>query len=585
MQGHIWGDDVSHGAKCSHVINNTYIDNERPILLRESYREGKKVRKRTLANLSKLPMDQVELIRRVLKGEQLASVSDLFDVTQSKLHGHFKAVRAAMKRLGFDSLIGSRRTGERDLVVAMVTARILEPESSKLETTRWWANTTLPDVVGVADADEDDLYGAMDWLLERQGIIEGKLAKRHLRDDGLVLYDLTSSYFEGKHCPLAKLGHNRDGKRGKLQVNYGVLTDARGCPVSVSVFEGNTGDPKTLVSQVEKAQQAFGLDRLAIVGDRGMITQTQINTLAKMEGVHWITALRTEALRKLAQGGELQRSLFDECNLFEFTHQDYPAERLVACRNPELAKLRMLKRQDLMAATEKELQKVQGMVERGRLKGQDEIGLRVGKVVNKYKVAKHFVLDIQDQVFSYRIDEKRVAAEAALDGIYVIRTSLPAEYCDAEDTVRSYKRLSQVERAFRTMKGIDLKVRPIRHHLENRVRAHIFLCMLAYYVQWHMMEAWRPLLFADEEQEAKRNRDPVAPAKRSHRTLVKISSRRLEDGSIVHSFHSLLQHMQTIVRNTCRRPGSVENDPLFTVDTQPNKKQQQALDLLGSIRA
>jgi len=560
-------------------------DSKPAILLRESYREGKKVRKRTLANLSKLPMDQVELIRRVLKGEQLASVSDLFDVTQSKLHGHVKAVRAAMKRLGFDSLIGSRRTGERDLVVAMVTARILEPESSKLETTRWWANTTLPDVVGVADADEDDLYGAMDWLLERQGIIEGKLAKRHLRDDGLVLYDLTSSYFEGKHCPLAKLGHNRDGKRGKLQVNYGVLTDARGCPVSVSVFEGNTGDPKTLVSQVEKAQQAFGLDRLAIVGDRGMITQTQINTLAKMEGVHWITALRTEALRKLAQGGELQRSLFDECNLFEFTHQDYPAERLVACRNPELAKLRMLKRQDLMAATEKELQKVQGMVERGRLKGQDEIGLRVGKVVNKYKVAKHFVLDIQDQVFSYRIDEKRVAAEAALDGIYVIRTSLPAEYCDAEDTVRSYKRLSQVERAFRTMKGIDLKVRPIRHHLENRVRAHIFLCMLAYYVQWHMMEAWRPLLFADEEQEAKRTRDPVAPAKRSHRTLVKISSRRLEDGSIVHSFHSLLQHMQTIVRNTCRRPGSVENDPLFTVDTQPNKKQQQALDLLGSIRA
>ena len=554
------------------------------ILLRESYREGKKVRKRTLANLSKLPMEQVELIRRVLKGEQLASVSDLFAVTQSKLHGHVKAVRAAMKRLGFDSLIGSRRTGERDLVVAMVVARILEPESSKLETTRWWTNTTLPDVVGVADADEDDLYGAMDWLLERQGIIEGKLAKRHLRDDGLVLYDLTSSYFEGKHCPLAKLGHNRDGKRGKLQVNYGVLTDARGCPVSVSVFEGNTGDPKTLVPQVEKAQQAFGLDRLAIVGDRGMITQTQINTLAKMDGVHWITALRTEALRKLAQGGELQRSLFDECNLFEFTHQDYPAERLVACRNPELAKLRMLKRQDLMAATEKELQKVRGMVERGRLKGQDEIGVRVGKVVNKYKVAKHFVLDIQDQVFSYRIDEKRVAAEAALDGIYVIRTSLPAQYCDAEDTVRSYKRLSQVELAFRTMKGIDLKVRPIRHHLENRVRAHILLCMLAYYVQWHMMEAWRPLLFADEEQEAKRTRDPVAPAKRSQRALVKINSKRLEDGSVVHSFHSLLQHMQTIVRNTCRRTGLEENEPLFTVETQPNPKQQQALDLLGTIR-
>jgi transposase len=554
------------------------------ILLRESYREGKTVRKRTLANLSKLPMEQVELIRRVLKGEQLTSACELFDVTQSKLHGHVKAVRATMKRLGFDALIGSRRTRERDLVVAMVAARILEPESSKLETTRWWVNTTLADVLNVADAGEDDLYAAMDWLLERQGIIEGKLAKRHLRDDGLVLYDLTSSYFEGKHCPLAKLGHNRDGKRGKLQVNYGVLTDARGCPVSVSVFEGNTGDPTTLVPHVEKARQAFGLSRLAIVGDRGMITQTQINTLAKMDGVHWITALRTEALRKLAQGGELQRSLFDECNLFEFTHQDYPAERLVACRNPELARLRMRKRQDLIAATEKELQKVQGMVERGRLKGQDEIGVRVGKVVNKYKVAKHFVLDIQDQAFAYRIDEKRVAAEAALDGIYVIRTSLPAEDCDAETTVRSYKRLSQVERAFRTMKGIDLKVRPIRHHLENRVRAHILLCMLAYYVQWHMMEAWRPLLFADEEQEAKHTRDPVAPAKRSQRALVKISSRRLGDGSVVHSFHSLLLHMQTIVRNTCRRSGFAGNDPLFTVDTQPNPKQQQALDLLGSIR-
>jgi transposase len=554
------------------------------VLLRESYREGKKVRKRTLANLSKLPMEQVEMIRRVLKGERLASASALFEVTQSRLHGHVQAVRSAMQRLGFDSLIASRRTRERDLVVAMVAARILEPEASKLETTRWWTNTTLAQELDVVEANENDLYGAMDWVLERQGIIEQKLAKRHLRNDGLVLYDLTSSYFEGKHCPLAKLGHNRDGKRGKLQINYGVLTDARGCPVSVSVFAGNTGDSKTLEAQVKKAQREFGLARLAIVGDRGMISQTQINTLTKMDGVHWITALRTEALRKLAQGGELQRGLFDECNLFEFSHEDYPGERLVACHNLELARLRRLKRQDLLAATEKELQKVQGMVERGRLKGRAEIGVRVGKVVNKYKVAKHFILDIQDRAFAYRIDEQRVAAEASLDGIYIIRTSLPAEECDAETTVRSYKRLSQVERAFRTMKGIDLKVRPIHHHLENRVRAHIFLCMLAYYVQWHMMEAWRPLLFADEEQDAKQTRDPVAPANRSQQAWAKVRSKRLEDGSIVHSFHSLLQHMQTIVRNTCRRPGAAENEMLFTIDTRPNPKQQHALDLLKEIQ-
>lgn len=322
----------------------------------------------------------------------------------------------------------------------------------------------------------------------------------------------------------------------KLQVNYGLMTDDRGCPVSVSVFEGNTGDPKTLIPQVQKAKEAFGLDYLVIVGDRGMITQAQIDVLEEYEGVHWITALRTEALRKLAKGGELQLGLFDERNLFEFTHDDYPEERLVACRNPELARHRADKRRDLLAATEKELQKVQRMVKRGSLKGKDKIGVRVGKVVNKYKVSKHVILDIHDDAFTYRINQEKVDAEAALDGIYVIRTSLPDDVLDAEDTVRSYKRLSQVERAFRTMKGIDLKVRPIRHHLENRVRAHIFLCMLAYYVQWHMMQVWRPLLFADEDQEAKLTRDPVAPPKRSDSALDKVHTKRLEDGSVVHSF-------------------------------------------------
>ena len=552
-------------------------------LLRESYREGKKVRKRTIANLSKLSEKQIALLRLVLKGIDLAPVDDLFDVVQSKLHGHVQAVRTAMQRLGFDKLISAKRSPARDRIVAMVAARILEPESSKLETTRWWSTTTLPDVLGVGDADEDDLYDAMDWLLKRQATIEKKLAKRHLRDGGMVLYDLSSSYFEGHTCPLAKLGHNRDRKRGKLQVNYGLLTDDRGCPVSVSVYAGNTGDSKTLLPQVTKIKESFGLEYVVLVGDRGMITQTQIDALEEVDGLHWITALRTEALRKLDQGGDLQLGLFDERNLFELQHGDYPGERLIACRNPELATHRAQKRLDLIAATERELVKVQGMVKRGRLKGQDEIGVRLGRVVNKYKVAKHFDWDILDDAFSFAVNEERVAAEAALDGIYVIRTSVPSDALDAEDTVRSYKRLSQVERAFRTLKGIDLKVRPIRHRLEDRVRAHIFLCMLAYYVQWHMMQAWRPLLFADEEQDAKLTRDPVAPARRSDSAMRKVQTHRLDDDSVVHSFHSLLQQMQTIVRNTCQRPGAEEGEPTFETDTRPDPKQQRALDRLREI--
>jgi len=552
-------------------------------LLRETYREGKKVRKRTIANLSKLSEKQIALLRLVLKGIDLAPVDDLFDVVQSKLHGHVQAVRAAMQRLGFDKLISAKRSPARDRVVAMVAARILEPESSKLETTRWWSTTTLPDVLGVQDADEDDLYEAMDWLLKRQSTIEKKLAKRHLHDGGMVLYDLSSSYFEGHTCPLAKLGHNRDRKRGKLQVNYGLLTDDRGCPVSVSVYAGNTGDSKTLLPQVTKIKESFGLEYVVLVGDRGMITQTQIDALEEVDGLHWITALRTEALRRLAQGGDLQLGLFDERNLFELQHDDYPGERLIACRNPELAAHRAQKRLDLIAATERELVKVRGMVKRGRLKGQDEIGVRLGRVVNKYKVAKHFDWEILDDDFSFSVNEERVAAEAALDGIYVIRTSVPSDALDAEDTVRSYKRLSQVERAFRTLKGIDLKVRPIRHRLEDRVRAHIFLCMLAYYVQWHMMQAWRPLLFADEDQDAKLTRDPVAPARRSRSAMDKVHTRHLDDGSVAHSFHSLLQNLQTIVRNTCRRAGAQEDEPTFETDTRPDPKQQQALDRIAEI--
>jgi transposase len=557
--------------------------NSKPtILLRESYREEGKVKKRTLANLSKLSMDQVQLFRQVLKGEHLISVDTLFDVSSSRHHGHIQAVRTAMKRLRFDNLIASRCTRERDLVVAMVVARILEPES-KLATTRWWHTTTLPEDLGVVDATEDDLYQAMDWLLDRQWRIEKKLAARHLEKGGLVLYDLSSSYFEGTACPLAKRGYSRDKKKGKLQVNYGLLTDQRGCPVSISVFSGNSGDPTTLMPQVTKVKEQFKVDSLVLVGDRGMISQKQIDELSGIEGIDWITALRSGQISKLMQDGTINMSLFDERDLYKFSHPDFPGERLVVCRNPLMAERRVRTRQSLIEATVQELEKVRGMVKRGKLKAKEKIGVRVGKVVNKYKVAKHFQLVIEEGQFSYHLLPEKVAEEAAMDGLYVIRTSLSEARMTGEDAVRSYKRLSNVERAFRSLKGIDLKVRPIYHHLENRVRAHIFLCMLAYYVEWHMKEAWRELLFSDEDQQAKLTRDPVAPAKRSAQALKKVHSRTLDDGTETHSFHTLLMDLATIVRNTCQRKGGGAGEPRFTMTTTPNAKQKRALELLDTI--
>ncbi len=618
------------------------------ILLREGYREGGKVKTRTLCNLSKLPPEAVAALRRVLKGDKLVEPSNAFEVIASPHHGHVKAVRSAMRRVGFDKLIGARRSRERDLVEALVVARILEPDS-KLATTRWWHTTTLPQILGVADADEQELYAAMDWLLARQGRIEKKLAARHLAEAGLVLYDLSSSYFEGVTCPLASLGYSRDGKRGKLQVNYGVLTDVRGCPVSISVFKGNTTDSETLLEQVKKMRERFAIVSLVIVGDRGMITQKQIDDeLSELDGVEWITALKSASIRKLVEAGHLQLGLFDERNLFELAHPDFPGERLVACRNPQLAKRRAHKRQSLLAATTEELEKVRSTVQRAKLKGEgtirvrvekiigkrlaghfelhiaedgfdfcvvgkddapeaalqricnklekirslvkqgkyggkDKIGVRVGKVVNKYKVAKHFVLDIAEDGFDFHIDAEKVAAEAALDGIYVLRTSLPEQRLSADDVVRNYKNLSVVERAFRCIKTIDLNIRPIRHHLEKRVRAHIFLCMLAYYVEWHMREAWRPLLFCDEDQQAKKTRDPVAPAKRSAAALRKTKTKVLDDGTEVHSFQTLLKVLSTIVRNLCRMPGASADTPTFEVVTTPNAKQQRAYDLLETI--
>ena len=554
------------------------------VLLRESYREGSKVRKRTLANLSALTTEQVEAIRRTLKGETLVPVADLFAIVRSRHHGHVQAVRAAIKQLAFESLIASRPSRDRNLILAMVIARILEP-TSKLATTRWWHTTTLPDACGVTDADEDDLYAALDWLLTRQAPIEKKLAARHLTQGGFVLYDLTSSYFEGTTCPLAALGYDRDGKRGKLQVNYGLLTDPRGCPVAVSVFEGNTADPTTLLPQVEKLQQTFAIQQLVLVGDRGMISQKQITALKQREGLDWITALRTGAIRKLVDGGHLQLGLFDERHLFEVTHPDFPGERLVACRNPQLALLRAHKRESLLDATSRALETVRGMIARGTLTGKAAIGVRVGKVVDKYKMAKHLVLDIRDDGFDFHLNTDTVSAEAALDGIYVVRTSVPAQLLATDDVVRSYKRLSQVERAFRSLKTIDLKVRPIRHRLEDRVKAHIFLCMLAHYVAWHMMEAWRERLFGDEDQQAKTTRDPVAPATRSNAALEKVHARVLDDGTPVHSFQTLLQDLSSIVSNTCRRHGaSTAGEPTFNLVTTPSPTQQRAYDLLKSIQ-
>ena len=638
------------------------------ILLRESYRDHGQVKSRTLANLSSLPEAAIEVLRRSLKGESLVGVEDVFEVVTdgSPSHGHVDAVQQAMKQLGFERLISSRPSPERDRVAALVAARILNPQS-KLATTRWWRTTTLPQLFGVADATEDDVYDAMDWVLERQDRIEQKLAARHLEADGMALYDLTSSYFEGTCCPLARFGYSRDRKRGKLQVNYGLLTNRTGIPVSVSVFEGNTGDPKTLLPAVRRVREKFGIRCFTIVGDRGMITQTRIDELREIEGMDWISALRPEGIKTLLQDGAIQMGLFDQRNLFELTHPDFPGERLVACRNPALAQRRAHKRQELLEATRTELEKVRQMVLRNRLEGagairaraekilkrytvgqyytldirddgfdfqidsgamvaelagiadtaaakgraerwkrhtdtidtqlerlreqigkgslhgKDTIGVRVGKVLNKFKVGKHFTLDIGDTHFEFAIDEEKVAAEAALDGIYVIRTSLAPERISAEDAVRGYKLLTQVERAFGSFKTILLKVRPIRHYLEKRVRAHIFLCMLAYYVQWHMMEAWRPLLFADEDQAAKTRRDPVAPAQRSEAALRKVHSRTLDDDSLVHSFQTLLGDLQGIVRNTCRRKGAGADEPTFEMATPPNPTQKRAYQLLKTI--
>ena len=552
------------------------------VLLRESFREGSKVGKRTLANLSSLSAAQIEAMRAALRGEVLAPLERAFEITASRSHGHVQAVALTMQRLGLASLLGPS-CHERDRVLAMIASRIVAPHT-KLATTRWWHTTTLAEDFGVAEADEDDLYAAMDWLLARQGAVQKRLAARHLCQGGLVLYDLSSSYFEGSCCPLAKLGYSRDGRRGMLQVNYGLLTDPRGCPVAVSVYEGNVSDSQTLMPELKRVREEFGVEQLVIVGDRGMISNKAIDELRETEGVAWITALKSVSIRALIEQGQLQLDLFDERNLLELSSPDYPGERLVACRNVQLAKLRAHKRLELLAATERNLDKIKARVDAGRLAGQDAIGVCVGKVINQYKVAKHFELSIGEHSFSHARKHDGIAAEAALDGLYIIRTSLDSAQMDAPDCVRNYKSLANVERAFRSLKTVDLKVRPIHHRTANRVRSHIFLCMLAYYVEWHMREAWRELMFADTQLQAKATRDPVAKALRSKAALAKVASHTLDDGTPAHSFSTLMAELATIVSNTCRMPKTGPDAPTFQVLTTPNPKQRRAFELLQAIQ-
>ena len=553
------------------------------ILLRESVRIGSKVQKRTLANLSSWPASQVDLLRRLLKGEDLVARQQAFQILRSLPHGHVAAVLGTLRHLGLHDLLSRTRGPERDLICALVTARILDPRS-KLATARGLddrtASSSLAESLQLASATADDLYEAMDWLLPRQQRIEQALAKRHLSDGCLVLYDVTSTYFEGRHCPLARFGHSRDERSGNPQIVCGLLTNAEGCPVAVEVFPGNTADPKTVAAQVRKLRERFGLQRLVLVGDRGMLTSARIREdLQPVPGIEWITALRAPVIKKLALDGVLQLSLFDQTDLAEITHQAFPGERLIACRNPLLAAERSRKRGELLTATEKELEKVKAATKRKnrRLRGTERIAIAVGKALGHYKMAKHFHYRIRSNGFTYARNQASIEREAALDGIYVIRTTVPTASASSEQAVRHYKELANVERAFRSLKSVDLKIRPIHHHLEERVCAHVFLCMLAYYVEWHMRQALAPMLFDDDEPaagEALRT-SIVAPAQRSPSAEDKAQHKRTADGSPVHSFQTLLQDLRTVALNTVQM-----GEETCQIITTPTPVQQRAFDLL-----
>jgi hypothetical protein len=559
------------------------------VLLRESYRDGAKVKKRTVANLSKLPDDLIEQLRILLRGGRaVESFEDSLEVIRSLPHGHVVAVLGTLYQIGLDRVISPARSRELALVLAMIVARIIEP-GSKLAIARGLdpetATTSLGEVLESGRVTEDELYGAMDWLLAHQERIETELAARHLHGGALVLYDVTSTYFEGRSCPLAQLGYSRDGKRDKLQIVVGLLCAADGCPVAVEVFEGNCADSTTVNSQVRKIRQRFGIERVILVGDRGMITEARIREdLKDVAGLDWITALRGPQIRELMQAGGIQLSLFDARDMAEITHPDYAGERLIVCRNPLLARQRAHKREQLLLATEKELDKVALATKRDRrrLRGKDKIGLRVGKVIGRFKMAKHFDTIIEEQSFSYRRKEESIASEAALDGIYVIRTSVPKRVLGTNETVGAYKSLSQVERAFRCMKSVDLKIRPIHHHLAERVRSHVFLCMLAYYVEWHMRNRLASILFDDHDPaDAAADRpNMVAPAQRSTAAKAKAATKMTHDGIPVHSFGTLLADLATISKNTVEIRQTDES-MRFDKITRPTAVQQRALDFLG----
>ncbi len=554
------------------------------ILLREGWRDGKKTLKRTLANLSDWPAHKIDTFRRLLRDEVLVSPAALFETERTLPHGHVEAVLGTIRQTGLDTVIAAKRCRERDLVVAMIAERLRHP-CSKLATTRLWHTTTLAEELGVADADEDDLYAAMDWLLARQDRIEQKLAARHLRDGAVVLYDVSSSYYEGHTCPLARYGHDRDGHTGRPIIVYGVLTDGDGRPIAVSVYPGNTADPTTVRDQVESLRERFGLVRLVLVGDRGMLTQPQIEMLKPAPGLGWITALTSVAIRKLVTQGALQLSLFDHQHLAEITSPDFPGERLMACYNPVLAQERNRKRQALLDATEQGLTKLARNVARRTKKplAASAIGLKAGKILERHKVGKHYQLTIGEGTFQWSRREEAIAAEAKLDGIYVIRTSEPAERFSAADTVRTYKSLSHVERAFRCLKGIDVLVRPIRHRTEARVPAHIFLCVLAYYVEWHMRRALAPILFEDEELPAARSRrDPVLPAHSTNSAKAKKATHTTPDGLPVHSFESLIAELASRARNTYRLK-SDDSKLTFKQVPVPTPIQRRAYELLGLL--
>lgn len=522
-------------------------------LLRRTYRQGKRVLHETLANLTRLPEATIDLIRRSLKGEQLVAAQDAFRVLRCLPHGHVEAVLRMIRRLGVDTLLGAKPSRQRDLVLAMIVQRLLFP-CSKLATTRDWHTTTLAEELHVADADENELYAALDWLLRRQRSIETKLAKRHLAEGSLVLYDVSSSFYEGRTCILACFGHNRDGKQGRPIIVYGMLTDEQGRPVAIEVYPGNTGDPTTVPDQVDKLREQFGLQRVVLAGDRGMLTQTQIEHLKEHPGLGWISCLRSAAIRKLMDTGCLKRSLFDKENLAEIRSPEFPGERLMACYNALLAEERARRRAELLAATEKSLKKLATQVSRRTKKPmlKAEIALKAGRITGRHKMAKHFQLTIEDGAFSWQRKQASIERESQLDGIYVVRTSEPKKRLSAADTVRDYKRLADVEQAFRSLKSADLRVRPIHHRAENRVRAHLLLCMLAYYVQWHLKRAWESLLFEEEDmQTIRRQRPPVGPAEPSPKVQAKKSTHQTAGGLPVQSFATLLRELGRRCRNTC----------------------------------